>query len=636
MNTISKMCEAPLLKGKTSTTPKANPSHLSPLPSLGSTSPQGSAPPEGGESKYPGVLMDLELGGVWVGEGKPSLDVGMPPVIISLYPSNNGSWKLGCGFHLPPQTSHYTNPTPYYPVAPAKIIPSTSSTTPTKTIPSSSYTATSGTIRIRTATGGTRVITKQPKKTSSPVPTYVCDGIDCTFATDSPYDFINHQKIPHHWKPGSQNWCLQKAKALAKGNKPVGIKASCPTIFASVDVRVKKGEIPPNVLTTSCSEEQTLQSSKCSTISPSTSFVTPTTDAKPFITLTLAPSPISTTKNPPSQPPISTAKTLSPFKPTAKKAPKPTLHKKHSSSKKNDDMEGFYFPQPSNSISFVKESVLYFPVSYFLWKRQLPTPASTPVIPPWHLFPRPKGKKVASSSHLKWDRRLPNKTTYCWGVNDPNMGLSSHPVTLRHGVGIPKFQENGNWARYSNLLVPKSHQQHTQPFFNSTNYIRPKRRVPRPKSGQNTAHKGHGMSKGDILKGLGKSIPCEVSCSKKINNPFSHIQKPLITSTLHWPSSISTSINISTNKNTSNMPLMVSYPSKRTKWERSPGGSLRGGGPTTPITIRLMGSIPKNYEGDHRKLTITCQDSVVECSLFVIEYHSEYTKNMLHECGNCR
>ena len=213
------------------------------------------------------------------------------------------------------------------------------------------------------------------------------------------------------------------------------------------------------------------------------------------------------------------------------------------------------------------------------------------------------------------------------------------PLTLSPsdmGLAYPCFRKNGNWARYSNLLVPKSHQQHTQPFFNSTNYIRPKRRVPRPKSGQNTAHKGHGMTKGDILKGLGKSIPCEVSCSKKINNPFSHIQKPLITSTLHWPSSISTSINISTNKNTSNMPLMVSYPSKRTKWERSPGGSLRGGGPTTPITIRLMGSIPKNYEGDHRKLTITCQDSVVECSLFVIEFHSEYTKNMLHECGNCR
>ena len=601
MNTINIMCEAPLLKGNIPTTSVVDLNNPSSYPSLGSTRSLGSAPPEGGVSKHPGVLVDLELGGVWVGEGKPPLGIGMSPASLSLYPSNSGSWKLGCGFHLPPQTSPWPNPTPYYPVAPAKSTPSTSSTTPTKTIPISSSTSTSGTILIRTATGGTRVVTKQPKETSPPVPTYVCDGLDCTFATNSPDDFIHHQKMPHHWKPGSQNWCFQKAKALAKGNKPVGIKASCPTIFASVDIRVKKGEIPPNVLTTSCSEEQTLQSSKCPTISTFISSVTPTTATKP--STTPAPSPstinsISTAQNPPSQPPIPTAKTL----------------------------------------SLIKESKLYFPISYFLWKRQLPTPATTPIIPPWHLFPRPKGKKVTSSSHLKWDRRLHNKTTYCWGVNDPNMGLSSHPVTLRHGVGIPKFQENGTWSRYSNLLVPKCHQQHTQPFFKSTNYsyIRPKKRVPRPKSGQNTAHKGHGMSKEDILKGLGKSIPSEVSCRKKTNNSFSHISNPPITSTFHGPSPISTLINISTNKTTSTMPLMVSYPSKRTKWERSPGGSLRGGGPTTPITIRLMGSIPKNYEGDHRKVTITCQDSVVECSLFVIEYHSKFTKNMLQECGNCR
>ena len=166
MNTISKMCEAPSLKGKTSTAPMANPSHPSSPPSLGSTSPLGSAPPEGGVSKYPGVLVDLELGGVWVGEGKPPLGIGISPASLSLYPSNSGSWKLGCGFHLPPQTSPWPNPTPYYPVAPAKSTPSTSSTTPTKTIPISSSTSTSGTILIRTATGGTRVVTKQPKETS--------------------------------------------------------------------------------------------------------------------------------------------------------------------------------------------------------------------------------------------------------------------------------------------------------------------------------------------------------------------------------------------------------------------------------------------------------------------------------------
>ena len=83
--------------------------------------------------------------------------------------------------------------------------------------------------------------------------------------------------------------------------------------------------------------------------------------------------------------------------------------------------------------------------------------------------------------------------------------------------------------------------------------------------GKSLPIKGHGMSKEDILKVLGKSIPCEVSCRKKTNYSFSHISNPQITSTFHWPSSISTSINISINKSTSTIPLMVSYPSKRTK-----------------------------------------------------------------------
>ena len=60
MNTISIMCVAPLLKGKTSTTAMANPSHPSSPPSLGSTGPLGSAPPEGGVCKHPGVLVDLD------------------------------------------------------------------------------------------------------------------------------------------------------------------------------------------------------------------------------------------------------------------------------------------------------------------------------------------------------------------------------------------------------------------------------------------------------------------------------------------------------------------------------------------------------------------------------------------------
>ena len=68
MNTISKMCEGPSLGAKTTTIHMANPSHPLFHPSLGSTGPLGSAPPAGGVSKHPRVPVDLELGGVWVGE----------------------------------------------------------------------------------------------------------------------------------------------------------------------------------------------------------------------------------------------------------------------------------------------------------------------------------------------------------------------------------------------------------------------------------------------------------------------------------------------------------------------------------------------------------------------------------------
>ena len=64
MNTINIMCEAPLLKGNIQTASVVNQSHPLPLPSHGSTSFLGEAPPEGGVSKYPGVLGDHELGGV--------------------------------------------------------------------------------------------------------------------------------------------------------------------------------------------------------------------------------------------------------------------------------------------------------------------------------------------------------------------------------------------------------------------------------------------------------------------------------------------------------------------------------------------------------------------------------------------
>ena len=89
------------------------------------------------------------------------------------------------------------------------------------------------------------------------------------------------------------------------------------------------------------------------------------------------------------------------------------------------------------SISSIQYAVLYFPVSYFLWKRQLPPPVSPPIIPPWSLFPCPRRKKMTSTSHLKWDRRLPNKSVSCGGINDPIMDYSAHVVTSELGIGVP-------------------------------------------------------------------------------------------------------------------------------------------------------------------------------------------------------
>ena len=97
MNTIYKMCEGPSLEVKTITPHVANPNHPSSPPSLGSTGSLGSAPPEGGVSKYPRVLEDLELGGVWVGEVKSHLDLQLSLESLSLHPSNTGFWKVGCG-----------------------------------------------------------------------------------------------------------------------------------------------------------------------------------------------------------------------------------------------------------------------------------------------------------------------------------------------------------------------------------------------------------------------------------------------------------------------------------------------------------------------------------------------------------
>ena len=168
MNTISKMCEGPSLEAKIISPHVANPNHLSSPTSLGSTGSLGSAPPEGGVSKYPGALVDLELGEVWVGAVQHSLGVELPLDNMSLRPSNIGSWKAGCGFNLPSPTFPSNNPTPYRPVKPTKTTTSTAPTstitTPTTTIQTISNTAPATTFVTRTATGGTKVVTKHKKK----------------------------------------------------------------------------------------------------------------------------------------------------------------------------------------------------------------------------------------------------------------------------------------------------------------------------------------------------------------------------------------------------------------------------------------------------------------------------------------
>ena len=593
MNTINIMCEAPLLKGNIPTTSVVDLNNPSSYPSLGSTRSLGSAPSEGGVSKHPGVLVNLELGGVLASEGRQCLDHLLPLASLSLRPRNTGSWKLGCGHNLPPITS--SHPTPYHPSAPSEITQKASSITPTpnppsKTVPTTSHKTSNTTINIRTATGGTKRIGKHPKTTSSPAPTYICDGIGCVFTTNSPYKFAKHQSIPHNWQPGSQNWCFQKAKTLALGNKSVGLNASCPTVFASTDIRVKKGELPPNVIKSKCVQEATPLSLVSPTIEPTPSRInsnspTPTSTSTTTSSITSTPTTTNTNHTPISSPPT---------------PPK-----------------------------------LYFPVSYFLWKRKLPSPNIDPVYPPWTLFSKPNGKKITTSSHLKWDRRLHDGPTYSFGVNDPSQGYSSHAVTLTEGNGIPKFKEDGSWARYSHLLVPKTKLQDIPPnqqFLNSCYTYKSKRRVSRPKSGENTHHKAHGLSLKDHHKGLGKEFPSEVPCKRKHPTSLSPTPK-LTSSTSTCPLTASSTYTSSTIQGN---PLYVPYPSQRTKWTRPVGGCLRGGGPLASVTIKLIGSLPYKPINDSHKLSITCMDSVIECSLSLIEHHSNFLKNLLLESGSCR
>ena len=409
--------------------------------------------------------------------------------------------------------------------------------------------------------------------------------------------------MPHNGKPGSQNWCLAKAKSLAQGIKPVGLKASGPTQFSSTDIRVKKGELPPNLIETKCDGDPTPPPSISPTIIAN--ITPPITPINP----TVAPNtPTQATTTPSSATPTPTNVTTIPSS-----LPPPTP-----------------FPnQPTIPQSnFIEDAKLYFPVSYFIWKRKLLPPPINPIFPPWALFPKPRGKKVRSSSHLKWDRRLSDGTTYTFGVNDPCLGYSSHIVTLSEGTGTPQLKEDGSWAKYSHLLVPKTKLQFSplNQNFKTSYHLKPRRGLSRPKSGQNTTHKGHGISHKDHLNGIGKQNPSENPCHKKYHISFSPQANTSSSTNKHQ--------TISTTKQES--LLHLPYPSTRTKWTRPLGGCLKGGGTSTPVTIKLIGSVPYNPQNDAQKLKINCLDSVIECPLSLIEHHSTLLKNILLENESCR
>ena len=161
-----------------------------------------------------------------------------------------------------------TTLTPYRPTPPSRTSPPSppSVPAPTTVTPITAH-------RIKTATGGTKRVARKPPP---PPPTFVCDGVDCSFSTNSPYKFFTHQSTPHIWKSGSQNWCFAKAKALAQGNTLVGLRASGPTNFPSMDIRVKKGLLPPNVVV-----DQTPLSTPAIPPTPTVPTTPSTTDATP-------------------------------------------------------------------------------------------------------------------------------------------------------------------------------------------------------------------------------------------------------------------------------------------------------------------------------------------------------------------
>ena len=383
----------------------------------------------------------------------------------------------------------------------------------------------------------------------------------------------------------------------------MGLRALCPTKFTSTDIWVKKGKLPPNLIQTKCNEE----SIPLSSLSPNLTHTDPSIKLN---TPTIAHnSPASNTSTPSTTTSTPTGVTMVPsIQSPPNLFPNPTTI------------------TPPNSIEDAK---LYFPISHFLWKRKLPPPTPNPLLPPWALFPKPRGNKVKSSSHLKWDRRLCNGTTYSFGTNDPCLGYSSHTVTLTEGTGIPQFEENGSWAKYSHILVPKIKLQNAplnQNFKSSYYHLKNKRGLSRPKSGQNTTHKAHGVSYKDHVNGIGKQLLSEVPCQRKYNSSFSPKAKAFSSTTKYK----------TTSSTTQGSPLYVPYPRKRTKWTRPVGGSLKGGGPSQPVTIQLFGSSPYNPQNDAQKLIINCLDSVIECPLSLIDHHSTLLQNLLLENGNCR
>ena len=620
MNTIESMCEAPPVMGKHSTTTIANPSHPSSPPSLGFNGSLGSAPPEGGVSKYPGGPMDPKLGGLLVGKGwQPH----------SLCPSNLNSWRCGCGVNLPP-TNLPTTPKPYRPTPP------TPTTFPIPLhCPIPAIVTSTNPNQVRTATGGKIVLPKVPIKKLSAVCAYVCEGVDCSYQTNSPYKFFNHISTPHLWKPGSQNWCISRAKARAQGNAPLGIKVSGPTQFASMDIRVKQGMLPMNIVS---SGQDCVQSPPSI---PTSSTSNPTTSAIKVTTQIKNPTSYKQTSSPPTITPSPSTIATTPSLPTC-------THWKDVSTPfmSNPTTHSICDVTWGTSIhvvtisSPIKDTVAYFPISYFLWKKNLPSVAPTPTYPPWSQFPCPKAKKVTSTSHLKGNRRLPNNKVYCWGVNDPQIHYSSQVVTPKIGVGKPKFQESGTWARYSQLLVPKKYYQDkttTHNFYLTNHKLAPKKKLQRPKGGKNTVHKSHGISLHDRLNGIGKTIPSEIPCRK---HPASKAFKTLLHNAIRNTTTnndIGRLINSTTNATitTTSHPPYVKYPSTRTKWTRPLGGSLKGGGSQTNITITLIGNKPYDQEDDSRMLTVTCLDSVTECSLALIQHHSDMIQNMIQECDCC-